>query len=69
MLDEAFTTTDRDKARGLYVQAQDIISRDMPTLPLWYPSVMVIARKSVGNIQIDASNDWRYVRNLTVAGQ
>ncbi len=69
ILDEAFTATEREKARALYSQAQDIISRDMPTLPLWYPSVMVVARKSVGNIKIDASNDWSYVRNLTVDGR
>jgi hypothetical protein len=28
---------------------------------------MVIAKKSVGNIQVNASGDWAFVRNLTVA--
>jgi hypothetical protein len=27
---------------------------------------MVVARKNVGNIQIDASGDWDFVRKLTV---
>jgi len=26
----------------------------------------VIARKNVGNIQVNASGDWSFVRNLTV---
>lgn len=66
ILMEAVDTADREKARGLYAQAQDIISRDLPMLPLWYPSNMVIARKRVGNIKIDGSGDWGFVRNLTV---
>jgi hypothetical protein len=27
---------------------------------------MVVARKNVGNIKIDASGDWRFVRSLTI---
>ncbi|MGH9900962.1 MAG: ABC transporter substrate-binding protein [Pyrinomonadaceae bacterium] len=56
----------REQARALYTQAQEIISRDLPMLPLWYPATMVVARKDVGNIQIDPSGDWDFVRKLTV---
>ncbi len=66
ILDEALAATDRTKARELYVRAQDIISREVPMLPLWYPDVMVIARKSVGNIKVDASNDYSFLRSVTV---
>ena len=69
ILDEAASIPlDRegDKAKALYTQAQDIISRELPMLPLWYPATMVVARKNVGNIQIDASGDWDFVRKLTV---
>lgn len=66
MLDEAVNTTDKQRATALYKQAQEIISRDLPMLPLWYPANMVIARKSVGNIKLDGSGDWGFVRNLTV---
>ena len=27
---------------------------------------MVIAKKNVGNIKVDASGDWGFVKNLTV---
>jgi peptide/nickel transport system substrate-binding protein len=66
ILNQAVNEADRSKAVVLYKQAQDIISRDLPMLPLWYPANMVIASKSVGNIKIDGSGDWNFVRNLTM---
>jgi peptide/nickel transport system substrate-binding protein len=67
LLDEAVNTADRDKALGLYARAQEIVSRDLPMLPLWYPANMVVANKTVGNIKIDGSGDWAFVRNLTLS--
>lgn len=65
ILDEAFNTTDQQRAGTLYKQAQEIISQELPMMPLWYPANVVIARRSVGNIKIDGSGDWGFVRNLT----
>jgi peptide/nickel transport system substrate-binding protein len=66
LIEEAVNTADREKARALYAQVQNIVSRDLPLLPLWYPANMVVARKRVGNIKIDGSGDWGFIRNLTV---
>lgn len=66
ILQEATSTADRERARALYVEAQQIISRDVPMLPLWYPDNMIVARRNVGNIKIDPSGDWSFVRNVTV---
>jgi peptide/nickel transport system substrate-binding protein len=66
LLEEAVNTFDRDKAKQLYARVQEIVSREVPVLPLWYQANIVIARKNVGNINVDASGDWRFVRNLTV---
>ena len=65
LIDEAVNTFDREKARQLYRKIQDIVSRDVPVFPLWYQSNVVIAKKNVGNIQVDASGDWGFVKNLT----
>jgi hypothetical protein len=35
-------------------------------LPLWYQANIVIAKKNVGNIHVDASGDWGFVKDLTV---
>ena len=66
MLEQAVNTFDHAKAAPIYAQIQEIVSREAPVLPLWYQANMVIAKKSVGNIQVDASGDWSFVRNLTV---
>ena len=66
LIEQALDTYDRQKARDLYVKIQEIVSRDLPVFPLWYQSNIVIAKKNVGNIQVDASGDWGFVKNLTV---
>jgi len=67
LLDQAVNTFDRAKAAELYARIQAIVSREVPVFPLWYQANMVIARKNVGNIQVNASGDWGFVRNITVA--
>ena len=66
ILDEAANTYDHAKAAPLYARAQEIISRDVPVFPLWYQANMVIAKKNVGNIHVNASGDWGFVKDLTV---
>jgi peptide/nickel transport system substrate-binding protein len=67
LLDEAVNTFDRQKALGLYTRIQEIVGREVPVFTLWYQANMVIAKKNVGNIQVNASGDWGFVRNLSVA--
>lgn len=66
ILAEAANTYDHAKAAPLYAKAQEIISRDVPVFPLWYQANMVIAKKNVENIHVNASGDWSFVRSLTV---
>ena len=66
ILDEATNTYDHAKAQPLYARAHEIVSRDLPVFPLWYQANMVIARKNVGNIHVNASGDWGFVKDLTV---
>jgi ABC-type transport system substrate-binding protein len=66
LIDEAVNTFDREKAKALYARIQEIVSRDLPVLPLWYQANIVIAQKNVGNIKVDASGDWGFVKNLTI---
>src|SRR5687768_2404226 len=64
ILTEAANTYDHDKAKPLYARAQEIVSRDAPILPLWYQANMVIAKKNVINIKVNASGDWGFVKDL-----
>jgi peptide/nickel transport system substrate-binding protein len=66
LLEEAVSSLDRQRTLELYHQIQDIVSRDVPVFPLWYQSNIVLAKKNVDNIQINASGDWGFVRSLVV---
>jgi peptide/nickel transport system substrate-binding protein len=66
ILEEAVNATDREMAKSLYIRAQEIVSRDLPLYPLWYPANLVVANKRVGNIKISGSGDWTFVKDLTV---
>jgi len=65
LLDEAVNTFDRQRGRELYQKIQDIVSRDVPVILMWYESNIVIAKKNVQNIQVNASGDLGFVRNLS----
>ncbi|HEY3037519.1 MAG TPA: ABC transporter substrate-binding protein [Pyrinomonadaceae bacterium] len=66
LIDEAVNTFDRERAKLLYQRIQDIVTRDVPVFPLWYQANIVIAQKNVGNIKVDASGDWGFIKNVTV---
>lgn len=66
LLEQAVNNNNRQVTLSLYTTIQEIISNDVPVFPLWYQANMVIAKKNVGNIEVDASGDWGFVRNLTV---
>jgi peptide/nickel transport system substrate-binding protein len=66
LLDAAIEELDREKAKELYVQAWNMISADMPLLPLWYPANMIVANKRIDNIKISPSGDWSFIKDITV---
>lgn len=67
IMDQAINELDREKAKEYYKQAQDVISRDLPLFPLWYPANMVVYNKRVGNIKISPSGDWSFVKDITLS--
>jgi peptide/nickel transport system substrate-binding protein len=66
LLEDAINEIDREKAKELYIKAWGIISNDLPLLPLWYPANMVVANKRIGNIKMNASGDWTFLKDITV---
>jgi peptide/nickel transport system substrate-binding protein len=65
LIEQAFNETDRGRAKELYAKAQEIISRDLPLFPLWYPANMVVANKRIDNIKISPSGDWSFIKDIT----
>ena len=66
MLEGAINEVDREKAKQMYVRAWEIISNDLPLLPLWYPANMVVSNSRIGNIKMNPSGDWTFIKDLTV---
>jgi len=66
LLTDAIDTTDQAQAKELYGKAWNIISDELPLLPLWYPANMVVYNKRIGNIKINASGDWGFIKDITV---
>ena len=66
LVEEAINTTDRNQADALYGRVWEIVSEDVPLLPLWYPANIVVANRRVGDIKISPSGDWSFVKNITL---
>ncbi len=61
----AIEAPDRETAKQNYFKAQEIVSTEVPLFPLWYPANMVVANKRINNIEVNASGDWSFIRNIT----
>ncbi len=66
-VEDAINETDKTKAKELFGKTWQIVSGEMPFLPLWYPANMVVANKRIGNIKINASGDWSFIKDITVS--
>jgi len=66
IIEQASNAADRERAKSLYAEAQKIVSNDLPLLPLWYPAYTVVSNKRIGNIKINQSGDWSFIKDLKV---
>ena len=66
LLEQAVNAQNRDEAKQYYSQVQEIISRDVPMFPLWYPANMAVINKRIGNVNIGASGSWNFVKDITL---
>ncbi len=66
IIEQALNAGDREKAKQFYAQAQEIVSEDVPMFPLWYPANIVVSNKRIGNIKMDSSGDWNFIKDVTL---
>ena len=66
IVEEAINSTDRERAKQLYQQTWQIVSNELPLLPLWYPANIVVANKRIGNIKISPSGDYSFVKDIVL---
>jgi peptide/nickel transport system substrate-binding protein len=66
IVEQAVNAPDRETAKALYIRSQEIVSNELPLLPLWYPANIVVANKRIGDIRISGSGDWSFLKDITV---
>lgn len=66
-VEEAVNAVDRAKAKELYGKTWDIVSSELPLLPLWYPGNMVVYNKRIVGIKITPNGDWSFIKDITVS--
>jgi peptide/nickel transport system substrate-binding protein len=67
LLDDAAASTDAQRQREDYVQAQQILARDLPSLNLWYLDTVVIHSKRLKDVTTSQSGNFEFLRTATVA--
>lgn len=63
---EAERSVDRAAQQPLYAEVQQAVSRDVPYIFLYYQDNVVVSSTRVGNVNIDPSGSWYFLRNVTV---
>jgi peptide/nickel transport system substrate-binding protein len=66
---EAERASDRAAKIDLYGKVQKTVSDELPQIYLWHPANILVARRRVGNIQIEASGSWSFITKLTLENQ
>lgn len=61
LLQTAASESDQAKRRILYVQVQQILARDMPTLPLWFVDSVVIYNRRLSGVEASASGNFYFL--------
>ena len=62
LLQAANAETDQEARRKMYVEAQQILTTDLPWIPLWYPNNEVVHSTRLTNVKIDAGGSFDFLR-------
>jgi len=62
LLRDANAETDQDVRRKMYVEAQQILTTDLPWIPLWYPNNEVVHSTRLTEVKIDAGGSFDFLR-------
>ena len=62
LLAHASLVTAESQRRPLYIQAQQVLARDLPTLPLWYVNNTVAYSQRVSGVTLNAGGNFDFLR-------
>ena len=62
ILAAAAATSDLNQRRALYVHAQQILARDLPSIPMWYPDTVAVHSTRLQGVTPDPSGSFDFLR-------
>ena len=68
LLAEASSSMDRAVRRTDYVEVQNLLSQDLPGIPLWYPNNEVIHTRRIVNIRPRPSGNFDFLQEARITG-
>ena len=69
LLDDAARNPDQAQRRIDYVQAQQILARDLPALPLWYQDSVLVYNRRLTHITLSPSGSYTFLLTAFVDAQ
>jgi peptide/nickel transport system substrate-binding protein len=66
LLDDAASSTDQERRRADYVQAQQILARDLPAFNMWYKDSIVVHNRRLTGIAISPSGSFEFLASAKV---
>jgi peptide/nickel transport system substrate-binding protein len=68
LLDDAAESSDQARRRADYVEAQQILARDLPAINLWYLDTVVVHNKRLMNVVPSPSGRYTFLETAEVGG-
>jgi len=66
LLDVAARERSQDERAQDYVAIQEILARDLPSVPLWYPDVVVVHSRRVRDLHLEPGGGFGFLRSATL---
>ncbi|MGD0786896.1 MAG: ABC transporter substrate-binding protein [Terracidiphilus sp.] len=63
LLDDAAQSEDLARRRAEYVEAQQILARDLPAIDLWYMDTIVVHNRRLANVHPSPSGSYTFLEN------
>ena len=66
LLRSASADTDESNRRNDYIQIQQILAQDLPTIPLWFPDNVVVHSTRLANLTLDPGGSFDFLRTAAL---
>jgi peptide/nickel transport system substrate-binding protein len=68
LLTEASASSDRSVRKRDYVEVQQILAEELPSIPMWYPNNEVIHARRIVNVRPRPSGNFDFLREAEITG-